>query len=456
LDESPCDDSRYIAPDFLWRDGFRGIAGSLEHPFEKAKLTAHGFVSYQTRSLYQYELYDASNCTDPRDPGCSAPGVYLAQDDVTAAAPKVSFSTLPDVYDEFASGGHVELQTASSARLGVTGYYALPLWRVEGARLDFQEWSRIPGGGPFGAVGVNGQHRFGDFGLFGEVARSFDSMPGGRGGGLGALVRTVYSAHKQEWELALRYYDKGFANPYARPISAPDEFEGQRARNEAGALLRFVSKLPADFRLRGLLDFWVWPEAGAARETAGMPSLSSELRGDFLGWSFFQPGAWVEYRNKDLTQGGRGECFSFATETNDEGEPLPCFGEFYRVGARVRADPFRRKLVLTIQYMRDWLDDPRHQEDYRQDSVLWAEVASWVSDSLRLRARVRHWFDDVSDNAYLEQSWWGQGEVMWRASRAATLRLRYDYFQFVDERSSTLERSPNPEHRFRLEFESKF
>jgi len=38
----------------------------------------------------------------------------------------------------------------------------------------------------------------------------------------------------EELEVVGRYYSTDYVNPFARPISQPDEFEGQRARDEAG------------------------------------------------------------------------------------------------------------------------------------------------------------------------------------------------------------------------------
>src|SRR5690606_3081803 len=114
---------------------------------------------------------------------------------------------------------------------------------------DFQEWAPRPFGGSWGAIGADMTWGRGwsDLGL--EVARSFDSMqrvtddPSYGGGGFAGIARHTSTFGSNEIEVSARYYDKGYANPYSGPISQPDEYDGNRARNEAGARIRYGGRI---------------------------------------------------------------------------------------------------------------------------------------------------------------------------------------------------------------------
>ncbi|MFZ5471514.1 MAG: helix-hairpin-helix domain-containing protein [Myxococcota bacterium] len=461
LSDSPCDEAArntYVTPDFFVRDGFRGLAGSLrELEIGAGRISLYGFASFQSRSVYQYEIFDRRRCPDPRDdgdPACGAPQVFVRQENAFAPAARYSFQTLPDAWDELASGGRIELK-AGQLRLGTTGYYAAPFWKVEGIALDFQEWAKYPFGGSFGAAGADGALLLGPWSFFLEGSRSFDRLPGG-GGGFGVLQRSVFSPKRQEVELSLRYYDKKFVNPYGRPLSGPDEFQGQRARNEAGVRLRYDGRAIPDWQLRGSVDFWVWPQDGDAQGTAGLANLYTFARADFLGWELFSPGVWVDYRNKELRQNGAGLCYETSTEENELGEGLPCSGEFYRVAARVRLSPVGPGLTVTLQYQRAFLGDPNYPTSLRQDQVVWGEIAMRPADSVRMRVRSRWLFEDVEDNTRLENSLWNTLDVTWLAAAQFHARLRYDVYVYLDQRASTALRQPKPEQRFRLELETRF
>jgi hypothetical protein len=472
LDESPCpDEGQRVTPDFTWREGFRGVGGTVEElDLGRTRLSLHGLASYQSRAAYQYTLFEPDLCVDPHDPDCKAPEVFITQDDPLAPTGRFKFSTLPNVFDELLVGGNVTGTVDERVKVGVTGYYAMPFWRVPGLRLDFQEWSRYPYGGPFGAVGVNGSARAGDFRLFMEAARSFDSMPDG-GGGYGVIQRSTFSRRKQELELSFRYYDKAFANPYARPISAPDVYDGLRARNEAGARVRYLGKIP-DWRFRSSLDVWLSPEDGRVRGTAGRSNLDASARADFVGWDVLQFAGWTRYSNKDLGVGGRRQCYgtegglSDTGERNESGdeappvnefnEALPCAGELLRLGAHLRSEPWGRLARFTVAAQNTWLDEGRYTDRFRQDRTASAEVSLRPAELLRVNVRSRYLLRDVEDNTRLEQSWWNYADLTYIASKQLKTRLRYDLYTYLDERPKTPSRVPSPEHRMRFEVEGRF
>ena len=461
LAESPCAGAAgdvYITPDYRWSDSLRGAAVSAKQiDLPQGWLSAHGFFSYETRDIYQYELYDRSACEDPQDDdddSCRAPDVFVRRDDPLEPTSRFSFQTLPDMYSEMLGGGNFSYFYDRRVHVGLTGYGAGVKWLVEGADLDFQEWSGRPYDGPggddvneFGAVGADAGWGRGWADLALELSRSFDGTPDG-GGGYAALFRGTATWAKSELEASLRYYDAKFANPYARAISAPDEFDGLRARDEAGVRVRYNGMIKKRFNLRSFLDVWFEP-------SELQPKLLSFVRGDVQATKWLRPGLWLAYQNKDLRTSTRDECFEVSVEFDEAGEPIPCGGERFQITPRVRFDPHRR-LNISTQYQHEWLDDPNYPDELRQDVSAWLIVGTNPIDNLRLRARGRYLFEDIQDNDRLEQSFWVYLDASYDIRRHFLIRLRYDLFTWLDERTSTQDRSPSPEHWLRLELMGKF
>ncbi|HCF58787.1 MAG TPA: hypothetical protein DFS52_12460 [Myxococcales bacterium] len=475
LSESPCSEAdrhTAVTPDFSWRDSFRGAAARAQVPVGDFQLRATAFGSYQSRSIYQYEIFDRRACGD--DPhsdakGCSAPSVYVRGEDPTAYASKHSYATLPNIYDELAAGGNLTLKHAYNGYVGLTGYYASPSWSMgPELQLDFQEWSRTPYNGPYGAVGVNGGLTLGSLNFFAEAARSFDSMKDGPGGGFGVVQRTTLSALAQELELLLRYYDAGFANPYSRATAAPDEYDGLRNRNEAGARLRYRG-VYSDWVFNADTDVWFWPEDGKYAGTKGTASAAAKARVQFQGYNSVQPWVSLEYKNKDLSNNAdsfvnhRGETVGACYETGEEREGVegvrPCSGSFYRAAAGIKIVPLR-ELSFDVRYQHEWLNDAKHVSDLRQDSVFRATIAYRPIDQLRVRLRARYLFEDTSNDSYLEESLWTYLQVSWMATKQIQASLRYDVYALLDSRENTLARNSVwndvPEQRARLELEASF
>ncbi len=445
----------YVTPDLSWRETFRGVAGSVEDLSfgESSSLSMYGFLSYQTRSIYQYELYDRKYCADPRDDLnqlCKAPPVYL-----TDNSTRLIYTTLPYLFDELAGGGHVTFKPNYRFTFGVTGYGALPIFRTGGDRLDFQEWSRWPNGGSWGAVGLNAAAGLGDFNFFLEAARSFDRTVGNGGGGYAVEQRSTFSPKHQEFELSLRFYDLHYANPFARPISSPDEYDGQRARNEAGIRLRYFGAPNKDWEFRGRVDFWVNPFEEPGRQPGGVANLYALARADFTGWRAVQPSLWVDVRNRNLASNQRGTCAS-GTVLLVEGQPYLCNGDLYRIAARVEFVIDPKYLRLATQGWFTWTDDVRYKDRFRNDVLLWAEARSNPLDQLQLRVKTRWSYQDISDNGYLEHNLWSFVEAAWLPTRGTRLAVRYDMVVWLDTRNSTLSRVPNPEHRFMLDLRTGF
>jgi len=452
--ESPCvgDAARqYQSPDYRWTDRLRGAAVGLKSAeIGTGWLQAYAFFSYQTRSIYQYEIYDRGRCEDPTDdsdPDCAAPWVYRRQDDLLAPTTRFSYHTLPDMFNELLGGGNLAYFFDRRTHVGITGYGADISWLAQGLDLDFQEWSRLPYGGPFGAVGLDAAWGTGLFDLFVEMAHTFDNQP--EGGGFGAILRSTFTWKKHEVEGVARYYGSDFANPYARPVSAADEYDGLRARDEAGVRFRYTGKVN-DLQLRSTLDFWT-------QLTDTAPKMMGTVRADYELESWLIPGVWVWFSDRDLAEGGHlGQCYEVSFE-NIEGEPVPCAGEKFQLGGQVRLIP-TRDLTVTAKYQHRWLDDGRDDFDngFRQDMAAWLVVMYKPIEGLRLRARMRYLFEAVSLDDYLEESLWFYLEAAWWYKRDFRIKLRYEMFSWLDDRASSADRDPNPAHWLRLELEYRF
>jgi hypothetical protein len=443
LDDSPCTGpaaSVYETPDYKWREGMLGVAAGFKNlEVGPGTLQSYAFASYQPHSIYQYEIYSPSTCDDPHDTDdeCSAPPVYNRQADPDEDTTTWKFQTLPDLFTEMLAGGNVAYSPTRRSHIGVTGYGADVSWAPDGMDLDFQEWSRLPYGGPFGAVGVDGAIGVGMFDVFGEVTRSFDSMPDGDGGGYGAVLREVTNFRKQnELEVSLRYYDQAFKNPYARPIAAPDEFEGARARDEMGARLRYTARLAKRLSLRATADLWSHP---SDESTDGLV----DVRADLDLTPQFGVGLWNRYV----------QCLEIALpdDPEEDFDPGLCEGERYQATGRFRFSPTRRATFIA-QYQHEYFPD----QD-RQDSAAAFIATARPWDWLRSRARVRYLHEDItSDEMPLEESLWGYVDTGVRVRERDWLRVRYDVVLHLDDRANTQERVPSPEHWLWLEYESRF
>ena len=472
---SPCtgaNGSEYVTPDFVWRDGLLGIgAGIKEIELASGWLQLYGFGSISNRSIYQYELVDRAKCEDPHDdddPACSAPVVYVKPDgDLLTPTTRFAFETLPNVFQERLAGGNISYFADRRSSVGITGYGATETNLVKGIDLDVQEWSRLPTGKRFGAIGANFAYGFDHFDFFGEGAWSFDGMPkqdpaltpAHGGGGPAGLVRMTYTKKKEELELVGRYFSTDYLNPYARPISEADEFEGQRARDEAGLRTRYV-RVTKDLQLRALLDVWVNPSAPQGKFLGIQmtpPKLDTYVRASVRTTPALWLGLWERYQDKNLERGGHDQCFEVSTDTDENGEPVPCAGRQLTTilrGQFVPGNMFQATLMLEHQL----LDDNTQMDlktKFRQDIAAWLIAYYRPAPGWRIRGRARYLDEAINDRTYLERSLAIRADGSMQLRDKDTLRLRIDTKFWLDRRASTLERVPNPEVVFWLFYEAK-
>lgn len=453
LDASPCaDDFSYVTADFRWREALLGAAAGLKHlDVGDGWLQLYGWGSFQPRSIYQYELYDASQCADPRDdddPACAAPDVFLRPEgDRLAPAGELIYSTLPDMYGEGLVGGNATYFLSRRNYVGVIGYGATTTWLVddEDLQLDFQEWSSRPIGGRFGAVGLTSSIGVQRFDIGAELAQSFDEMPDGEGptsggGGPAAIVRATYTEpRRHEVELSARYYDVDYVNPYARPIAGPDELDGQRARDEAGVRARFTGRFGA-LALRAGADAWVNP-SDDLRHAEGY------LRADVAASKAIRWGAWLDVHDRDRSD--------VCTEAGaiDPATGFECKGRRATTTGRV-AWKVDRDLAVSAQASYELIDEGA--DGYRQDVSAWGAATWKPTRALRLRARVRYLTEDLEASDTYEESIWTYIEAWLRLRDKDRLRVRVDLYGWLDDRESTEAREPSPELRFWAMYDARF
>jgi hypothetical protein len=431
----------YVTPDFAARDAlFGAAAGARAIPLGGGALQAFGFASYHRRSIYQYELYDAARCADPRatSPACAAPPLFVRDPGTGAAGAALAYRTVPDVFREALAGGNATWFADRRTWLGVTGFGAETLGLLTGADLGYQEWADRPGatGDRFGAIGADAGYGRAWLDAGAELARSFDAMrpaPGRivhGGGGLAAIARATATGPRDVAELVLRWYGADFVDPYAHPVAERDALEGQRARDEAGARARWIARRGA-ITLHTQLDVWALPAEGALR-TNDLVRVDARGR---LGW-----GAWLRYEDRALGAPGRGACFDAAPS----GPRALCRGKRLSAAARAtwRASD---SLEVTAQLTDRVLDDPRHPTGLRDDVAAWA-IADWRPRArVRVHGRARFLWQDVATPAYLEESLWTTADVTLGLRDRDELRVRADVYAWLDGRATTQARAPNPE-----------
>ena len=469
LATSPCAGdagNRYVTPDWNWRDGLFGVgAGFKRLELGAGWLQGFAWASASRRSIYQYELVDRGKCKDPSDdadPSCAAPTVFVRPDGgLLDQTSRLSFTTLPDVFQEQLGGLNMSYFADRRNSVGVTVYGSREQNLVDGIQLDTQEWSRLPIGGRFGAAGANFSFGRSWLDIFGEAAVSYDQMPDTSGparggGGPAAILRVTATKKKQELEAVLRYYSIDYVNPFARPISQPDELDGQRARDEVGVRLRYY-KTDKRYSLRALFDLWEPPSQRHADSVLkrSQPKLDTYVRADVRTTDQIKLGLWERYQDKDLAAGGHDQCFDVSTDTNEDGEPIPCGGRQLTSIARVQYQP-NRKVSYTVMLQHQLLDDNALANDsFRQDLGGWLIVLWHPQPGIRARGRLHYLDESVSDTAKGERSISSVLDAAFTVRRRDIVRVRADTKFLIDDRASTDVRDPNPELQLWLSYEAR-
>lgn len=422
LPVSPCPVGRAarVTPDFAWTNRLTGLGVGLKRlDTGSGWLQGYAWGSYQVHRVLATETVVRSACRDPRrddDPACGSPRVFVRDRNPRAPAPTATHPSLPAALTEALAGANISYFWGVRRHLGLTGYGAVPRWRIEGVELDFQEHAKKPFGGAFGAAGLDAAFGFGRQDLFAEVSRSFDQQAGG-GGGYAAIVRSVTTVDAGEIDVSARYYDRNYANPYARPVSAPDERDGLRARDEAGIRIRTALDMAPRVALRTLFDGWRRLSSAAVRAAAF-------TRVDVRVATRWALAFWLDWGSASR----KALVASRATYA----------------GSRIAT------VSLQMQY-RSYdakLSNARRQHDL----AVVLDVTARPARVFRMRLRLRYDYEDLADNHRLPQTLWSYLDVTLTVRERDALRARYDVRAYLDERESTLLRAPNPEHWLWLEY----
>lgn len=447
---SPCGEREgYTTPDLRWREGLFGAAGSLKRvPLGAQTLALHAWASYTRRAAYQYELVDRARCPDPRGEvgdECAALEVRLPAGDPAGPA-RHAYQTLPSVVAETLVGAHASYGAGNRDLIGITAYLARTEGAVAGVELGARPSSRLPIGQRFGAVGVLGSVSRGGLQLSAEAARSFDDLPSKRGlsegGGFGAVARLDWSTARaavappspapavsapgaSALELVARYYAPTFVNPYARPVAAPDEVEGQRARDEAGLRARASWTRPG-WALRAALDGW-------SRASRVAPKLTSELRIEAVATPRWRLGAAASF---DVTCDPAADPEGGSAGDGDGGSDGGSDGY-----GRLGCGAFSSRLRAALQATPTWHLAAQAQHDLRERQARWT---FWLLTRRRslsgghLRAQLRYRHEDSARSAGCA------GELRFSLGAASHLSLSLDAQLSLAQPSSSTSGPPNP------------
>lgn len=261
-----------------WRPVFLGLVARFRHELPGLGLDAHAFVSHSPRSLAATQLVVAAECRDALKNGSRCPSPRVLDE---ATGELVSRATLDGVVDLQLAGARLVADIGRENALGFTAYAAQPHWRLDPGALDFAASSRLPLGGRWGAVGLDAKRSRENLVLGAEVTRTFDS--GGGGGDFGGAARALWRGATQQLSVSGRYYGPAFLNPYTGSPSAPDQDEGQRARNELGLRVSHRAQPSRGWRVGWDADAARAVTAKSTESSAGEPSLLATGRIEHLG-----------------------------------------------------------------------------------------------------------------------------------------------------------------------------
>lgn len=463
-DESPCATDRviYELPDYKTSSTLTGIAVGF-HPSlrSRAAVEAHGWLSLQSPPTRLSDIVRPERCHDDPERGrtCESEVLYqISAQDRWAPAVALTAPTLPHARLEIMGGVDVGVRVAPRARLGLRGYGAMSWWRLPGPDLEWAPNAALPATGRFGALGVDAAWGFRGIDLLAEGSLSLRAASGRPRYGLAGILTARWSRGVHDLDASVRYFGPSYVNPYSGATAAPDEIEGLRTRNEVGGRFRYTGQPWSRLRVSILLDLYAPPGDRDLRVWLRIHHAWTITRWLVLGID-------VDWRDRDLTTTGRHHCYDgdppASATTSDDADPR-CRGEAIRTATTLRLVPHPR-LSIRAAYAHRWLDsedlDGRettpYRDRFRNDGSAALDVTVRPIDVLRLRLRGR-WSDEkLATNAYGAQTASAGLQVDVR-HRGLFVSLGYEVFWWLDERSSTLVRHPNPEHWVQLQIEGRF
>lgn len=444
---------------FSNRERMYGVAASLHELALGAgagALDATLWFSWWPYDLSQYDVdsylryADDTVFTGPNPLVCESgvdPELCASQDSAVRAG-RLNYQRLRSAFTELVVGGHVAYLPSPQWRIGATAYWAMIDWLESGDDLFFAPAARFPNRDQFGAFGLDVQGTLSIVSLFAEYARTFD-------GGNALAGRVVLGWKRFDVELSGRWYEAAFDNPHAGGTAAPDEYRGQRDRDEAGGGVRVTFRPLKWFNGRVDLDLWYRPSLDYA-------GLDLTTRFDFVPLDWLVVSTGVDYTDKVLSEGGRDEDYadsSFTEVTVDPyGRRILSITDDRDVGrgARVAAwlqlavTPLTELQVVAFAKSTLWDDEVSeratyypedlrldlnryYRENFAHDFYTWLMLSYEPLDGLELSARVKYLDEDIEYTVRGDRYVEGWLQARWRIAEPVWFQLRYRIRGYVDE-----------------------
>ncbi len=190
-----------------------GLALNLRGAW-RVPVQASVFASFKPQAVYQYDMTYGDQSHALWEHGTQQKATYV---------------TLWDSAWGAVWGGQVWWKGFAESIWGLVGYQARTFWRIpQEAGVHYAASARMPENGRAHALGAYMRCGHGRVGC----GLEYTWMPSE---GMGFFGRWSYRKKTlYQYETRVRYYSRGFNNPYAQAYAAPDEEEGVRARDEAG------------------------------------------------------------------------------------------------------------------------------------------------------------------------------------------------------------------------------
>jgi competence ComEA-like helix-hairpin-helix protein len=392
-------------------DGFMGVAARYkELTAGPGWLDVSVFGSWWYRDLYVAELhYDRCVDADCKDTVPSlvdeTPTFNPAESRDEYRTLYCDYPTLPWIMREALGGGNATYWLNRRSFVGLTGYAGN--WAMTAQAKDIRPAaaSKYPNDRTtWGAVGASTRFGLGAHDVGGEVTVTDRGAPA-------VLVQAWLQPTSQlEITPSFRFYSPDFDNPYARGESSPDEYLGNRTRDELGGRLQ-VDYHPLRW-LRLMVDVDVWrheypglrydptvtdpedpnfwdPEKNidVAREPA--VDLETQFRIQLSPTSKERITLWVDYDDKDLSRGGRGLSYEHY-ESATLGDLSGGSHVSWAVNATTRRIP---RVVVSATFKQTFEDVAQIATVYDHSWYAWLRVSTDLKPGPRLAARVMY-FDE--------------------------------------------------------------
>ncbi len=435
--------STRVTADYHWQETFRGIAAQYHANFRWGKMHVSGFGSFQNRSLSQYQLVNRSLCRSLSFTGVDCPPVSVIMIKGSNSARLVR-SNLPEIYREIVWGGNISVDFGKVLKTGITGYVAADQWNVSGVKLQFRKKALRPSGGKFGAMGIDGSWEWAKILWHWELAGSkSNDLTKGWGGNLGAYTKR-WKNH--ELDYSLRYYSNNYINPLARPISSPQRYGGQRARNEAGIRGQYSGN-STQWKWLAEID-WSFEPHGTKFLPGARLLVDSGFSYSILANTYLAFGA--DYYNKGF--------YNDPNLDEDLDDAPKFFKRSFGVTSGVFSKPFQWPFHFSLEARTRLVEEYRSKKFCRQEIKFRGKYDLSIVKYLRLIGKIDFLDEDISTDAKMEKSIYGRNKLIltwapWVPGQEVV--ILHDIWFYLDSRSSTLARD-SWEQRLRIEWIMKW